>query len=128
MKKLLLIIAILLCAQQNFAQCDYADYSDAPDEHYLQRLKDGESGFRYGNPYTMFNRRDYPNWTLSGALQQIRKNIMAGTPIEKSSLPDYAKLYKGIWDSANIFEPNNCSYDHFTIQKRTPQEFNFIFA
>jgi hypothetical protein len=51
MKIKLLIIGLILSLSA-IAQCDYADFSDAPEELFRKRVK--EPGMRYGNPYTMF--------------------------------------------------------------------------
>ena len=77
MRKILILILLFLCYRGS-AQCDYADDSNAPKELLRKRLKDKESGFRYGNPYTMFTRSD--GFDLAVTLNQIRNNIKDGSP------------------------------------------------
>jgi hypothetical protein len=77
MKKLLLCLILISFFIKVNAQCDYADYSDAPKELFRKRVN--ETGMRYGNPYTMFVRGD--NFNLDNTLIQIRKNILFGTPL-----------------------------------------------
>jgi hypothetical protein len=57
MKNLLFCAALLMCSFQSFAQteCDYGQ-DEVPQELMRKRLKDNEPGFKYGGPYTMFNR------------------------------------------------------------------------
>lgn len=98
MKHFLLILAIGFVVQSTYAQCTYVDESDAPKELALRRLKDHLAGFRYGHPYTMFNRHEHSTWTLDGALTPIKNNIYAGTPITGQTFRnDYAKLYADLW-------------------------------
>lgn len=54
MKNFILILILITSSQTISAQCDYADFSDAPEELFRKRVK--EPGMRYGNPYTMFVR------------------------------------------------------------------------
>ncbi|NDC30560.1 MAG: hypothetical protein EBZ58_06410, partial [Bacteroidetes bacterium] len=89
----------------SIAQCDFADDSDAPKELFRKRLKDKEVGFRYGNPYTMFNRQNYENWDLETTLNKVKNNIISDIN------GGYANLYKDIWNYANNAEPNKCAYD-----------------
>jgi len=103
-------VVILIVTNYVNAQCDYADDSDAPKELFRKRLKDKESGFRYGNPYTMFARKE--GFDLPIALNQIRENIVKITPILKTNLYDYSRLYKDIWENANYVEPSKCGYDN----------------
>ena len=60
------IILILLFSVINisaYAQCNYADFSESPNELYRKRVK--ESGMRYGNPYTLFVKGDDFNLNTS---------------------------------------------------------------
>ena len=80
-KTILSILLLLLCNVFVInAQCSYAEYSNTPKELLRKRVKDNEPGFRYGNPYTMFNRSNYPNWSLNEELNRIRQYIFNGTP------------------------------------------------
>jgi hypothetical protein len=90
MKKLLLCLILISFFIKVNAQCDYADYSDAPEELFRKRVKEPE--MRYGNPYTMFVRGD--DFNLEEILTQIRNNIRKGTPSLKENLNIYANLYK----------------------------------
>ena len=56
MRYIISSILIITLALQSFAQCRYSDFSESPKELLRKRVKDNELGFRYGNPYTMFNR------------------------------------------------------------------------
>ncbi len=106
MKKYLLFIAtILLFSNHVFSQCEYGSDSDAPEELNRKRLKDKEEGFLYGNPYTMFNRHYHNNWTLQGAINQIRYNILANLN------GDYAYLYDKILQTAKNPEPSKCYFN-----------------
>ena len=53
---------------QSYAQCDYAEYSDSPDELYRKRLSNVEVG-----SYTMFNRSKYDTWSLSKISTLVNK-------------------------------------------------------
>ncbi len=97
MKKILLTILTISITINIFAQCDYADDSDAPEELYRKRVD--EVGMRYGNPYTMFVRGD--NFNLAENLLEIRNNIKEGQPFTGSNFDNvYAKLYFEILTSA----------------------------
>ena len=76
MKKLLFILLTQTLYINVNAQCDYASYSDAPDELFRKRVN--EPGMRYGNPYTMFVKGD--DFSLDKSLQIIRNNIIKGQP------------------------------------------------
>ncbi len=54
--RIILIILFNILSLGIYAQCDYEDFSDAPEELFRKRVK--EDGMRYGNPYTMFLRDD----------------------------------------------------------------------
>jgi hypothetical protein len=80
MKRLLLILLSLTQLISVKAQCDFVNYSDAPDELFRKRVN--EPGMRYGNPYTMFVKGD--DFSLDKSLQIIRNNIIKGQPDRKS--------------------------------------------
>ena len=74
MKQLLLIAAIVFFACKCYAQCAYPAIDAADiDELTRKRLSNTEVGFRYGNPYTMFNRHNYETWSLSKISTLVNK-------------------------------------------------------
>ncbi len=62
-KSIILIFLYNIISLNIYAQCNYAEYSDAPEELFKKRVS--ESGMRYGNPYTMFVRDE--NFNLNTA-------------------------------------------------------------
>lgn len=62
-KSIILIFLYNIISFNIYAQCNYAEYSDAPKELFRKRVK--EPGMRYGNPYTMFVRDE--NFNLNTA-------------------------------------------------------------
>ncbi|NDC31067.1 MAG: hypothetical protein EBZ58_09075, partial [Bacteroidetes bacterium] len=108
MKRLLLILLSLTQLISVKAQCDFVNYSDAPDELFRKRVN--EPGMRYGNPYTMFVKGD--DFSLDKSLQIIRNNIIKGQPFDPDSIKnEYFRLFKDICDYANNPEPLKCSYN-----------------
>ncbi len=105
MKTKLLIVGFLLSLNA-IAQCNYAEFSDAPKELFRKRVK--EPGMRYGNPYTMFVRDE--NFNLQNTLQKVKDNINEGSPKTKplDFQNEYGSLYYGILQSANEPEPAKC--------------------
>jgi hypothetical protein len=108
MKKLLFILLSLTQLISVKAQCDFVNYSDAPDELFRKRVN--EPGMRYGNPYTMFVKGD--DFSLDKSLQIIRNNIIKGQPFDPDSIKnEYFRLFKDICDYANNPEPLKCKYN-----------------
>jgi hypothetical protein len=57
MKKLFTVLLLLLIFNSKvYSQCEFAKYSDAPEELFRKRVN--ETGMLYGNPYTMFVKGD----------------------------------------------------------------------
>jgi len=109
----ILLISLLLhmlLALNTQSQCTYENFSNAPKELLRKRVKDNEPGFRYGNPYTMFNRSHYPNWSLNEELNRIRQYIFNGTPlIGEVFRNESAKLYSKIFLEIKVSnEPAKC--------------------
>jgi len=107
MKKIFTLIIVICCFNNLKAQCDYANFSDAPEELFRKRVK--EMGMRYGNPYTMFVKGD--NFDLDTTLSQIRKNIKTGQPFADflNIKNDYARLYFQLYQYAHDnVEPSKC--------------------
>ena len=79
MKTLLYLFVFCITILHVSAQCSYIEYSNTPKELLRKRVKDNEPGFRYGNPYTMFNRQNYESWNLNNDLEKIRSRIILGS-------------------------------------------------
>ncbi len=106
-KSIILLFLYNLISLISYAQCNYAEYSDAPKELFRKRVK--EPGMRYGNPYTMFVRDE--NFNLNTTLEQIRLNLTSKLPPTGSNdfpIYSYPDLYKGIFKMAKGGEPAKC--------------------
>jgi hypothetical protein len=63
MKKLLILFNISLALSANTVAQNCPYETSVPEEMFRGRYT--EADMTYGNPYTMFNRHDYNNWSLT---------------------------------------------------------------
>ncbi len=105
----LLLIGLLIEARSQ-TPCTFGQ-GTVPDELFRKRLKDTEAGFKYGGPYTMFNRSK-DDWSFDYIRGEVIKRITAGLPVgDIVDLPFFALVYKNILDHAGQPEPAYCPED-----------------
>ena len=77
MKKLFTVLLLLLIFNSKvYSQCEFAKYSDAPEELFRKRVN--ETGMLYGNPYTMFVKGD--DFNLDSEITRIVNNLKNQIP------------------------------------------------
>jgi hypothetical protein len=112
------IIVTLAIIQRVYAQTDYNCANNDCDptiELTRNRLKDHEPGFRYGGPYTMFNRTT-PGWSFDAIRLKIMDRIKLRTAVRDSFLSPITKMYRAIVAHANQASPPLCEYDQKECQ------------
>ncbi len=89
MKKLFIVAILTLQLSQSQSQCiNWQDliFGNVPEELYRGRLK--FAGMHYGNPYTMMDRRKFPN--ANEGYKSIRNAIQNSDDLKKM----YSNIYK----------------------------------
>lgn len=77
MEKLFTVLLLLLIFNSKvYSQCEFAKYSDAPEELFRKRVN--EPGMLYGNPCTMFVKGD--DFYLDSEITRIVNNLKNQIP------------------------------------------------